>query len=138
MEGAGVWNNISCIILKGVCDYADSHKNKAWQAYAAATGAAAAKAFLEYWDPTVREGESAAPSPICCTEYSDSRSQRILYPAELDRSPCGRGVHRAGGRTILPMEVSTTDKRTDTKGCCPPWSWWDWKDAVSHSLCTET
>ncbi|KAL4998274.1 nucleoside phosphorylase domain-containing protein [Aspergillus recurvatus] len=56
MEGAGVWNNISCIIIKGVCDYADSHKNKAWQAYAAATGAAAAKAFLEYWKPVVREG----------------------------------------------------------------------------------
>ncbi|KAL4922973.1 Pfs, NB-ARC and TPR domain protein [Aspergillus undulatus] len=55
MEGAGVWDNISCIIIKGVCDYADSHKNKAWQSYAAATGAAAAKAFLEYWEPTTRE-----------------------------------------------------------------------------------
>ncbi|KAL2782391.1 hypothetical protein BJX66DRAFT_345881, partial [Aspergillus keveii] len=55
MEGAGVWDNISCIIIKGVCDYADSHKNKAWQSYAAATGAAAAKAFLEYWEPTAQE-----------------------------------------------------------------------------------
>ncbi|KAL4765766.1 nucleoside phosphorylase domain-containing protein [Aspergillus foveolatus] len=35
--------------MGGVCDYADSHKNKAWQAYAAATGAAAAKFLLEYW-----------------------------------------------------------------------------------------
>ncbi|PCG88442.1 hypothetical protein PENOC_110990 [Penicillium occitanis (nom. inval.)] len=51
MEGAGVWDNISCIIIKGVCDYADSHKSKLWQAYAAATGASAAKAFLEYWMP---------------------------------------------------------------------------------------
>ncbi|KAL4940333.1 hypothetical protein BDV06DRAFT_23172 [Aspergillus oleicola] len=51
MEGAGVWDNVSCIIIKGVCDYADSHKNKSWQAYAAATGASAAKAFLEYWMP---------------------------------------------------------------------------------------
>jgi nucleoside phosphorylase len=56
MEGAGVWDNISCIIIKGVCDYADSHKNKAWQSYAAATGATAAKAFLEYWQPTTQEG----------------------------------------------------------------------------------
>ncbi|KAL3429016.1 nucleoside phosphorylase domain-containing protein [Aspergillus tetrazonus] len=56
MEGAGVWDNISCIIINGVCDYADSHKNKAWQAYAAATGAAAAKSFLEYLEPTAREG----------------------------------------------------------------------------------
>ncbi|KAL3462421.1 hypothetical protein BJX64DRAFT_259111 [Aspergillus heterothallicus] len=51
MEGAGVWNNISCLIIKGVCDYADSHKSKLWQAYAAATGACAAKVFLEYWIP---------------------------------------------------------------------------------------
>jgi nucleoside phosphorylase len=56
MEGAGVWNNIPCIIIKGVCDYADSHKNKAWQVYAAATSAATAKAFLEYWQPIIREG----------------------------------------------------------------------------------
>ncbi|CAI7590969.1 unnamed protein product [Penicillium glandicola] len=51
MEGAGVWDNISCIIIKGVCDYADSHKNKMWQDYAAATAASSAKAFLEYWTP---------------------------------------------------------------------------------------
>ncbi|PIG69514.1 hypothetical protein AARAC_012044 [Aspergillus arachidicola] len=57
MEGAGVWDNISCIIIKGVCDYADSHKSKNWQAYAAATGASAAKTFLEYWIPTHREAE---------------------------------------------------------------------------------
>ncbi|KAL4745890.1 hypothetical protein BDW72DRAFT_45246 [Aspergillus terricola var. indicus] len=51
MEGAGVWNNVPCTIIKGVCDYADSHKNKLWQAYAAATAASATKVFLEYWEP---------------------------------------------------------------------------------------
>jgi nucleoside phosphorylase len=56
MEGAGVWDNVPCVIIKGVCDYADSHKNKLWQAYAAATGASVAKAFLEYWVPESREG----------------------------------------------------------------------------------
>ncbi|KAL4788950.1 nucleoside phosphorylase domain-containing protein [Aspergillus venezuelensis] len=56
MEGAGVWDHIPCIIIKGVCDYADSHKKKLWQAYAAATGASAAKAFLEYWIPATQEG----------------------------------------------------------------------------------
>lgn len=81
MEGAGVWNNISCIIIKGVCDYADSHKNKAWQAYVAVTGATTAKAFLEYWDPTVQEGKSKFLSPVCYTKYVVSRNQQILYPA---------------------------------------------------------
>ncbi|KEQ82510.1 purine and uridine phosphorylase, partial [Aureobasidium pullulans EXF-150] len=49
MEGAGVWDNLPCVIIKGVCDYADSHKNKRWQGYAAATAASAAKSFLDYW-----------------------------------------------------------------------------------------
>ncbi|KAK6507645.1 hypothetical protein TWF481_006071 [Arthrobotrys musiformis] len=49
MEGAGVWDNIPCLVIKGVCDYADSHKNNQWQLYAAAAAAASAKAFLEQW-----------------------------------------------------------------------------------------
>jgi nucleoside phosphorylase len=54
MEGAGVWDNLPCVIIKGVCDYADSHKNKMWQDYAAATAASCTKAFLEYWTRTVQ------------------------------------------------------------------------------------
>jgi nucleoside phosphorylase len=49
MEGAGIWDVFPCIVIKGVCDYADSHKIKLWQRYAAATAAACTKAFLEYW-----------------------------------------------------------------------------------------
>jgi nucleoside phosphorylase len=49
MEGAGAWDNFPCLIIKGVCDYADSHKSKKWQNYAAATAAACMKAFLENW-----------------------------------------------------------------------------------------
>ncbi|PKX99487.1 purine and uridine phosphorylase [Aspergillus novofumigatus IBT 16806] len=47
MEGAGVWDNMPCIIIKGVCDYADCHKNKKWQHYASATAASTMKAVLE-------------------------------------------------------------------------------------------
>ncbi|GAT22514.1 kinesin light chain [Aspergillus luchuensis] len=57
MEGAGVWDIFPCVVIKGVCDYADSHKNKLWQAYAAVTGASAAKAFLGYWRPQARQAE---------------------------------------------------------------------------------
>lgn len=28
MEGAGMWNDVPTIIIKGGCDYADSHKDK--------------------------------------------------------------------------------------------------------------
>jgi len=47
MEAGGVWEDVPCIIIKGVCDYADSHKNKKWQDFAAATAAATMKALLE-------------------------------------------------------------------------------------------
>ncbi|TKW51382.1 hypothetical protein CTA1_7045 [Colletotrichum tanaceti] len=49
MEAAGAWEHFSCVIIKGVCDYADSHKDKKWQNYAAATAAACMKAFLDKW-----------------------------------------------------------------------------------------
>ncbi|KAI1413401.1 hypothetical protein F5Y13DRAFT_29442 [Hypoxylon sp. FL1857] len=52
MEGAGVWDNFPCVVIKGACDYADSHKTKAWQRYAAATAAACMKAFLDSWVPS--------------------------------------------------------------------------------------
>ncbi|CAH0055805.1 unnamed protein product, partial [Clonostachys solani] len=51
MEGAGVWDTFPCIMIKGACDYADSHKTKVWQPYAAAIAAACAKGFLEFWEP---------------------------------------------------------------------------------------
>lgn len=46
MEAAGLMNNFPCIVVRGICDYADSHKNDAWQNYAAAAAAAYAKWFL--------------------------------------------------------------------------------------------
>ncbi|KAF2192459.1 purine and uridine phosphorylase [Zopfia rhizophila CBS 207.26] len=46
MEAAGLMNHFPCLVVRGICDYADSHKNKAWQPYAAATAAACAKGIL--------------------------------------------------------------------------------------------
>jgi nucleoside phosphorylase len=46
IEATGLMNNFSCLVIRGICDYADSHKNKRWQPYAAATAAACAKELL--------------------------------------------------------------------------------------------
>ncbi|GKT42725.1 uncharacterized protein ColSpa_02906 [Colletotrichum spaethianum] len=54
MEGAGAWDEVPCIVIKGVCDYADSHKNKKWQPYAAATAATVMRAVLGRYAPTDR------------------------------------------------------------------------------------
>ncbi|RDW62503.1 hypothetical protein BP5796_10805 [Coleophoma crateriformis] len=46
MEGAGLMNSFPCLVIRGICDYADIHKNKKWQGYAAATAASFAKEVL--------------------------------------------------------------------------------------------
>lgn len=48
MEAAGLMDGFPCIVIRGICDYADSHKNKAWQKHAAAVAAAFAKELLDY------------------------------------------------------------------------------------------
>ncbi|RSL96817.1 hypothetical protein CDV31_013283 [Fusarium ambrosium] len=46
MEAAGLMDSFPCLVIRGICDYSDSHKNKQWQEYAAAAAAAYAKEFL--------------------------------------------------------------------------------------------
>ncbi|KAL7931911.1 ankyrin repeat-containing domain protein [Trichoderma chlorosporum] len=46
MEAAGLMNDFPCLVIRGICDYADSQKNKAWQEHAAAVAAAFAKELL--------------------------------------------------------------------------------------------
>jgi hypothetical protein len=46
MEAAGLMDDFPCLVVRGICDYADSHKNKLWQGYAAAMAAAYAKELL--------------------------------------------------------------------------------------------
>ncbi|KAH8588542.1 hypothetical protein B0O99DRAFT_746711 [Bisporella sp. PMI_857] len=50
MEAAGLMDNFRCLVIRGICDYADSHKNKVWQPYAAATAAAFARVLLGFID----------------------------------------------------------------------------------------
>ncbi|PGH09587.1 hypothetical protein GX51_00693, partial [Blastomyces parvus] len=46
MEAAGLMNNFPCLVIRGICDYTDAHKNKNWQEHAAAVAAAFAKELL--------------------------------------------------------------------------------------------
>ena len=69
MEAAGLMAGSSCLVIRGVCDYADSHKNKRWQRYAAATAACYAKEFLlvmplKEQGPRERAQSGVAPSRV--------------------------------------------------------------------------
>ncbi|KAF3199305.1 hypothetical protein TWF679_001523 [Orbilia oligospora] len=46
MEAAGIMDEIPCLVVRGISDYADTHKQDAWHCYAAAAAAAYGKAIL--------------------------------------------------------------------------------------------
>ncbi|RKK59247.1 hypothetical protein BFJ69_g17327 [Fusarium oxysporum] len=80
MEGAGVWDNFPCIVIKGACDYADSHKSKVWQRYAAATAAACTKAFLSFWVPSFTQGPVTNFERRVSLQNQDYSGQRKAEP----------------------------------------------------------
>ena len=57
MEAAGLTNRFPCLVVRGICDYSDSHKNKRWQGYAAMTAAAYTKDLLKVILPKRVESE---------------------------------------------------------------------------------
>ncbi|KAE8415238.1 ankyrin repeat-containing domain protein [Aspergillus pseudocaelatus] len=46
MEAAGLMNHFPCLVIRGICDYSDTHKNDLWQGYAAMAAAAYTKDLL--------------------------------------------------------------------------------------------
>lgn len=46
MEAAGLMDHFPCLVIRGICDYSDTHKNDLWQGYAAVAAAAYAKELL--------------------------------------------------------------------------------------------
>ncbi|KAK8017131.1 hypothetical protein PG991_008207 [Apiospora marii] len=91
MESAGVWDIFPCVVIKGACDYADSHKMKAWQHYAAATAAACMKSFLDSWVPSTAPPPEAHTSP----ENTTGPSSRVVM------LPFLRNLNFTGRETIL-------------------------------------
>jgi hypothetical protein len=51
MEAAGLMDNFPCLVIRGICNYSDTHTHKNWQPYAAATAAAYAKELLGVMAP---------------------------------------------------------------------------------------
>ncbi|KAL4983713.1 WD40-repeat-containing domain protein [Aspergillus falconensis] len=71
MEAAGLMQDFPCIVIRGICDYADSHKNKQWQGYAALAAASYAKELLSY----VPRGQVSKEKLV--TEICTSISQQL-------------------------------------------------------------
>lgn len=65
MEAAGL-HDFPCLAIRGICDYSDSHKNKAWQKYSAAVAAAYAKELLSVI-PTQQRRDTKTTYPTTST-----------------------------------------------------------------------
>ncbi|ETS74078.1 hypothetical protein PFICI_13944 [Pestalotiopsis fici W106-1] len=97
MEGAGVWDEVPCIVVKGVCDYADCHKNKGWQDFAAATAAATTKAILERYTQTDKDMISKRSEKVS-SEENPGIVQNDQPPANMPRSVFNGPIN---GRNVL-------------------------------------
>ncbi|KAK2732324.1 hypothetical protein FQN55_004266 [Onygenales sp. PD_40] len=82
MEAAGLMDIAQCLVIRGICDYADSHKTKRWQGHAAAAAAAYAKEILSLI-PT-------APKPVPLSSVTDPVVATVLDALLLTRPEVDR------------------------------------------------
>ena len=71
MESAGLMNELPCVGVRGICDYADSHKHKDWQEYAAAVAAAYTKELIIALPITTGEEASSAEAHVALSPVQD-------------------------------------------------------------------
>ncbi|KAJ5660885.1 uncharacterized protein N7484_000257 [Penicillium longicatenatum] len=64
MEAAGLMMDFPCVVVRGICDYADTHKNKQWQGYAALAAASYTKELLGYI-PTTQVSQENLVVDMC-------------------------------------------------------------------------
>ncbi|KAK9847924.1 hypothetical protein MYU51_017389 [Penicillium brevicompactum] len=84
MESAGLMDILPCLPIRGICDYADSHKGEAWQRYAAATAAAYARELLEVL--AVTGSHTSIVSTADSYQYlSHEHRQRLLNSLKFEQ-----------------------------------------------------
>ncbi|PCG89170.1 Hypothetical protein PENO1_106210 [Penicillium occitanis (nom. inval.)] len=72
IEATGLMNYFPCCVIRGICDYSDSHQNKEWQGYAAMTAAAYAKELLSRIPPI-------PPAPTSNPDSNINRFSSLEY-----------------------------------------------------------
>ncbi|KAI0425658.1 nucleoside phosphorylase domain-containing protein [Xylaria sp. FL1042] len=118
MESAGIWDTFPSVVIKGVCDYADSHKTKLWQRYAAATAAACLKAFLEIWAPSMPSAEFRPELIKQSTDpWYSSRVTMARDASNCEREP-QRTQHTTGSRNTRHGDNRPTSRHEITKLRC--------------------
>ncbi|PVH69381.1 hypothetical protein DL98DRAFT_439187 [Cadophora sp. DSE1049] len=82
MEAGGLMNNFPCLVIRGICDYSDSHKNDEWHNYAALAAAAYARELLHVLKPVK---VAAAQSWAGRMETSEYTTDQIIHTQEHEK-----------------------------------------------------
>ncbi|KAH7187043.1 ankyrin repeat-containing domain protein [Fusarium oxysporum] len=78
MEAAGLMNHFPCLVIRGICDYSDSHKNKEWQGFAAMMAAAYAKDLLRQIPPSKVEAEKPISEILTSIESTGNETKHAV------------------------------------------------------------
>ncbi|KAM0745351.1 hypothetical protein ACQRIT_000735 [Beauveria bassiana] len=118
MEGSGVMDGFAGLVIRGICDYSDSHKNKQWQEVAATVAAAYAKELL-----LVIPADVCTAAPVVAIPSVDLDRQQTLL-----RSLGFEQIHAR--RSSIKPKYSTTCRWLLAH---PDYlDWQDPKQAVKH------
>ncbi|EAQ90477.1 hypothetical protein CHGG_02412 [Chaetomium globosum CBS 148.51] len=116
MEAAGLMNHFPCLVIRGICDYADSHKNDRWQRYASATAAAYTKELLANSivcsRPQLQRNWPLIPSR---PTFVPRRSSAGFDPLIRLQTPTTRGSSAMRGQVRGSWKVRSS--KSGTRGC---------------------
>ncbi|KAG5752614.1 hypothetical protein H9Q70_004752 [Fusarium xylarioides] len=84
MEAAGLMNHFPCLVIRGICDYSDSHKNKEWQGFAAMMAAAYAKDLLYQIHPDKVEVERPISEVLSSIEATGHETNHAVMSMASD------------------------------------------------------
>jgi hypothetical protein len=100
MEAAGIMNFLPCLVIRGICDYCDTHKNKDWQGYAALAAAAYAKVVLSF---------------VPGQDY-ESRQRIAPFMVPFDRNPNFLGRERELGHLLALVKSKGRARKAAVTG----------------------
>lgn len=105
MEAAGIISEYQGLVIRGICDYSDSHTNKEWQKYAAATAAAYAKELICSLPSTA---VTTAPGVSTGTAQSTTSGRRLTEGTH--RPPDHEGSVLPSAESLNRADFLTTDR----------------------------
>ncbi|KAN0071991.1 Pfs, NACHT, and ankyrin domain protein, partial [Elaphomyces granulatus] len=110
MEAAGLMNQLPCLVIRGICDYSDSHKNKKWQGYAALTAAAYGKILLSIVPMAFPANSERARTEMTGKEKECLNNLFLTDPADDKNALKRRKGDRAPGTCEWILETNELNK----------------------------